>query len=968
MGYKERILLARRFSAGTGPGIIECSDGRLRERGMHSYFHFFFVISAFVGYSASALTPSRPNPFRFAQGRSRTILHYSVESSSSILSEKDQRSFLTDWAGIEDPGSRVCASIVPEALDPKEGSEDTTVLPHSITQLRSITCDAPAVLLKSGPGTGKTYALASRIAHLIGSKSCGPEQMVVLSFTNRDARNLKERAIDMMFGELSSLETSGLAKDQVNDRLWSGTIHAFASSLVKAYGISRRKLRIISNTESRMRVDKCLHFLLDEKNYQSDTEKLSKIRRFHRDALSELRQSRGMVMHQIGRCIELWKESSILPPPSVQGVLIEKVSEPRSKQMQLENCIKVAIRLGISSNVAQLAWEVYPEYQSMHEKHGTADPSDVASLAYHLLLSNPKKLTSIRGKLKHMIIDEYQDVSIAQHSLIRLIIRGIVDEDETYTVRPICEDSVVPPVLTGRKSGPLRDEQEFSFNVPKLFCCGDGNQSIYGWRGAAPSLTVDGFRKDYPQGIVVPLETSFRLSADMWNTVNLLADSDYFRSNTVVQAKSPMSQLHQNQLLRSSVDLPLVETLSMIIAADSSADDSATMRIQGVWDAREEAKFIVKKIRKRSKSRVTRVVNALRSATGHSSVVQTVADPSDIAIIVRSSNQMTMIKEALNSGGVPYVVYESESYGQRPSPVYPSGEIIQANQMKPVSLMSMHRAKGEEFDDVYLPGWSEGEFPHPTAVSSNRVDEERRLAYVSISRARSHVTITHSFVRRDLHYGPNLAQKLVTMQIRPSRFLYELVPDAQILANDVVTNSGYLKKNEVNQNVPSVIWNRQMGSKEWMAGHNLPSHFATSYSAPKHFELPKTTALNTTFLDCQRRQNSFAKSRAHQITVVEGSHTGENLLKVIYGLNQVFRGVRGAKTKYKTVFRSYLKDWFNFTGGSITTFSDEWTLEASNITKEVLAKVIAKRASKKAFSQCTTQQLGLYLVSKLFEE
>lgn len=902
--------------------------------------------------------------FKSTSIESKTQLHYSEMILTSVSSEIAKASLQVDWLGIADSSDPPLGTSIESELEPKDSEFPT--FPHSETQLKSITCDAPAVLLKSGPGTGKTYALASRIAHLITTKSCGPEHMVVLSFTNRDARNLKECAIGMMFADDSKhLEASVLTKTQVNDRLWSGTIHAFASSLVNAYGSSRRKLRIISHTETRMRVDKCLHSLLDVTKYKDNADKLNSIRRIHRDALSDLRQSRGMVMHQISRCMELWKEAGILPPPSVQGIHIERKVDARYKEVQFDNCIEVAMRLGISTKVAQLAWEVYPEYQAMHETHGTADPSDVASLAYHILLCSPKKLSAIRAKLKHVILDEYQDVSVAQHALIRLVIRGVVDEDERDPSSPMAAEFAAPPVLASRNSVPLRTKPEVSFAVPKLFCCGDPNQSIYGWRGAAPSISVDGFRKDYPQGIVVPLETSFRLACDMWSTVNLLADSDNFSSDTIVQAKSPVGVRRQKGFLPSSVALTVAETLPMIMAADPSDEVMATVNIQGVWDSREEAKYIVTRIRKRSKSRVKRVIEALKSAMGVSKAGETVIDPSEIAIITRSANHLSVIKEALESGGIPYVVYDSEAEGRKPRPVYPSGGTIQPNLMNPVALMTMHRAKGEEFDEVYLPGWSEGEFPHPTAVSSNRVDEERRLAYVAISRARSHVMITHSFVRRDLNQGPNLGVKNVTAQVKPSRFLYELVPDAQKYAKEVVTNSNYFKKNERNQNVPSVVWNRGRGTKEMVAGGNLPAYFANTFKTPKNFENPHQVASSASRIESQANVTLSAPIPGTKQHVADPV-AEKNLSEVIFGLNQLAQRVRGSKTKYKQKFRANLNDWFGFTRGTVPTFTDEWMLEDSRVTPDRLREITAKQASgKNAASQCSATQLGLYLVSML---
>jgi hypothetical protein len=243
-----------------------------------------------------------------------------------------------------------------------EGSPQNSTVGHfySENQVKSIQSDAPAILLKSGPGTGKTYALASRIVHLLQSGKCRPEQMVVLSFTNRDAHTLKEKAVAMLAREKSD---SVVSKKEVTDRLWSGTIHAFASSIIRTY--SRGKFRVISSKEMRARADKCLSILLEEKNYtyrgEGGLSKLKSIRVLHRDAFSDVRQSRGMLLHQIGRCIELWKEAGMLPPPAMSSQLRKKHSPADSKIRH--NCVELSMRLGISQNVALLTIELLPHYQ-----------------------------------------------------------------------------------------------------------------------------------------------------------------------------------------------------------------------------------------------------------------------------------------------------------------------------------------------------------------------------------------------------------------------------------------------------------------------------------------------------------------------------------------------------------------------------------------------------------------------------
>lgn len=147
-------------------------------------------------------------------------------------------------------------------------------------------------------------------------------------------------------------------------------------------------------------------------------------------------------------------------------------------------------------------------------------------MAYRLLLANSEALHLLRAKLKHIIVDEYQDVSVSQHALLRLVVRGKTDDDFPKSISVMDDQINVTKQLRSKRSPILLDSQASSrretfkkkprtrssneslnqsFNVPNLFAAGDTKQSIYGWRAAAPSLTVDGFRRDYPQGVVASL-------------------------------------------------------------------------------------------------------------------------------------------------------------------------------------------------------------------------------------------------------------------------------------------------------------------------------------------------------------------------------------------------------------------------------------------------------------------------------
>ena len=500
---------------------------------------------------------------------------------------------------------------------------------------------------------------------------------------------------------------------------------------------------------------------------------------------------------------------------------------------------------------------IFGLFQARHASAGTVDPSDLAGMAYRHLLENPKSLHLLRSKLKHIIVDEYQDMSVSQHALLRLVVRGVVgDEDivpSSDSNHNVMKRKKKLPILLDAidlNRGYMSTEKATSYSVPSLFCAGDSSQSIYGWRGAAPLLTVDGFRTDFPQGVVAPLDVCYRLPTDILDAANMLLQSEapprgysgtVSQSTTTFDVSPAAAAKVASNILGDSSSSNSDQSFSkgnallgneLLLSKGMQKLDS-TVLIHGLWDDREEAKYIASTIRRRSKERRKALLKALRNLDDNISVAQEkeLLDLTDVAVLVRSSKQMNMLEEALAKAGIPFTVAgKNDDEGTTASLVQrtrPKKEELVP--MKPVTIMTMHKEKGEEFDDIYLTGWTEGEFPHPEAMSSNRVHEERRLAYVALTRARQRVVITHSFMSRKLHFGKDGAKRFVTSQVEPSRFLYELVPSKKHI-------DGLANKNEVlsGDNV-GTFWDRSAGIKDYVAGTNIPHWFRDSFKKPAGF-------------------------------------------------------------------------------------------------------------------------------------
>ena len=119
-------------------------------------------------------------------------------------------------------------------------------------------------------------------------------------------------------------------------------------------------------------------------------------------------------------------------------------------------------------------------------------------------------------------------------------------------------------------------------------------------------------------------------------------------------------------------------------------------------------------------------------------------------------------------------------------------ENVESGQEEMVSLMTLHSAKGLEFDVVFLPGWEEGLFPHQRALDESGIsglEEERRLAYVGLTRARQRIDISHAANRR-IH---NLWQSAI-----PSRFIEELPKDQIEVTSEVSGYGGFGQYGGVN--------------------------------------------------------------------------------------------------------------------------------------------------------------------------
>lgn len=276
------------------------------------------------------------------------------------------------------------------------------------SQLSAIQSNAPAILLPSGPGTGKSHVLSLRIAHLlqkwvqkhwqqqsrhrttttaVGEEEvCSPDSMIILSFTNSDALRLKERALDYLYPTSSSSNNDiSTMRNQTSKSLWSGTMHAFSLAILNKYsssGSTAPPLRVLPAREMKNRVAASLRSLLDGGVADTDSDNGSskknsnnaqtegwyrELQLRHIQTLNDVGHSRSILFQNIVRCIDLWKEANMPLASADNHFTVKREGDDGSGISDEEgvrsDCVELAMRLGIPKSSALLALDVFPEYQ-----------------------------------------------------------------------------------------------------------------------------------------------------------------------------------------------------------------------------------------------------------------------------------------------------------------------------------------------------------------------------------------------------------------------------------------------------------------------------------------------------------------------------------------------------------------------------------------------------------------------------
>lgn len=564
------------------------------------------------------------------------------------------------------------------STDPLEGLD-------AEQRLAAETLLGPVVLL-AGAGTGKTRAITHRIAHGVASGVYSPSRVMVLSFTNRAAGEVRSR--------LKTLGAGGVA---------SRTFHSAALSQLGHFwpDVAGGSLPSILNLKARLLGDAARSIKL-----RLDTATL-------RDLASEIEWRKVS-----GLTIEQYADAARTLPPSVS--LDEVVGLHRA-------------------------------YEQLKDERRQLDFEDVLLACAGMLESEPRVADQVRAQYRFFVVDEYQDVSPAQQRLLDL---WLGERNDVCVV-------------------------------------GDASQTIYSFAGARPDFLL-GFAKRYPDAAVIRLESNYRSTPSIVEVANRLmrnrsgalelrsvvneqaAAAGSKESGSRAQGPKPTFDAFPTDAAEARA---VAARIADQLKAGTPASEIAVLYRMNVQAAALEAALAdlgvstVQRggVRFFDQPDVKRALLMLRGATivesdeplfkTVSDVLRTLGwtqDPPQTGGAVRdrwdSLNAIMAMAEA-QPAGTGIAAFVAELTDAASSHDEPTREAV--------TLATLHTAKGLEWHTVHLVGINEGLVPISYAATSEAIDEERRLLYVGVTRA-----------RQRLHVSWSLSSQRGARA--PSRFLSEL--------------------------------------------------------------------------------------------------------------------------------------------------------------------------------------------------
>lgn len=624
-------------------------------------------------------------------------------------------------------------------------------------QKQAVTTTEGPLLVLSGAGTGKTKVLTARLAYILANMKANPWNCLVVTFTNRAAREMQNRARNLI--------------GNIADSVWMGTFHGIAVKILRRHaelvGL-KSNFTILGEDDQRRLIKQLLEADgIDDKKYppQSILDK-----------------------------IQLWKD---------KGLTADKIDD---------------------SFRANVVTEVYKKYQARLLELNCVDFGDLLLYTLNILMSDAGVLDDYQTRFKYIMVDEYQDTNVTQYLFLRLICQKyrnlccVGDDDQSiYSWR----GAEIENILRFEKDFPdakvIRLERNYRSTANILAAASAlirHNRDRLG-KTLKVAENSPAARGDNSKIKVVSTYSGSEEAAYVADEIeNLHRNGTGYSQMAVLVRTAAQTREFEEKFIAEAIPYQVIggpkfyeraeirDALAYLRVILQPADDLALERIinkpaRGIG-AKTIEKFenearvnhismfmAIEKMLKEGalsgkvKTNVSELINnfyqwrqTMNAVSPDDLAAQVLEDSGYMETLkmdksAEAEGRIENLKELIN------VMSDTEQYPtlsdfmEHVSLVMDNDNNIDTDK---VMLITLHSAKGLEFDAVFLPGWEEGLFPHQRALDEgggSALEEERRLAYVAMTRAKQKLYILTALNRRIYGQWQNNL---------PSRFINELPP------------------------------------------------------------------------------------------------------------------------------------------------------------------------------------------------
>ena len=621
-------------------------------------------------------------------------------------------------------------------------------------QKEAVLHDNGPLLVLAGAGTGKTGVLTTRLARILMENMALPGEILSVTFTNKAANEMKSRV-------------GNLIGDMVTGLKWLGTFHSIGAQILRQYPekVGLKNGFIILDTDDQLRL---LKQIIKEENI--DDKKWS---------------AKGLLS-----LIDKWKNKG-LGPNQISSDDGDYFANGKGKVL-------------------------YKKYQEQLKFFNAADFGDLILECIRLFNENPDILESFQNRFKYMLVDEYQDTNTSQYTLLKLLsgkwknICCVGDDDQSiYSWRGAEVTNILKFEKDFLHSKIIRLEQNYRSTGNILAAASkliETNESRFGktlwtssnggekvsvtstWDGEEEARIItdeieqQSLNKKNLDEVAILVRASFQMREfeDRFVSIGLpykvIGGPRFYERKEIRDANAYFRlaiQPNDSLALERILNVPkrgIGETTLKKIKDYAKNNNIST--IDSIRDLIKTSEIKPKtKISLGHFIELTERWNDLIAERNHYEMAEIILEDSGYLEMLRNDDTITAAGRLDNIKELFRSIEPFESLNAYLEHISLVMEIDKNPEGNKVSLMTLHAAKGLEFDYVFLPGWEEGVFPNQRSLDEGGVkslEEERRLAYVGITRAK---------IKSSIFYAANRKMHNQWLSSIPSRFVNELPED-----------------------------------------------------------------------------------------------------------------------------------------------------------------------------------------------